>query len=404
MFSKHVRKNISAYCHGELSTEESRVFAEHIIACNKCRNEFEQIKEGIKLAEQLPLVSAPDSLWTGIVPLLGAQKVRELPVSRRAFFDAWQAKAGIAAALLLALGFGLYSLVRRTQKNSESAEAFWNVERLNGAPLIGHSAIESKGKLRIGQWLETDAASRAQIEVGSIGQVQVDPNTRVRLVQTQPTEHRLELAQGKMSALIWAPPKLFFVDTPSAVAADLGCAYTLEVDEQGRGLLRVTAGWVALELRDRESMVPAGAACETRPGVGPGTPYFEDASDEFRHALAEVDFDSTAQNSRALSKVLDASRRRDTLTLWNLLSRVEGPDREHVYQKLASIVSPPAGVTRDGVLRLDQQMLESWRDQLEPVWGSRNLIDKRVVPNPISQAFSALRNGIKRTLGNLKNH
>ena len=57
---------------------------------------------------------------------------------------------------------------------------------------------------------------------------------------------------------------------------------------QGASLLHVTSGWVALQLKDRESMVPAGAACATRPGIGPGTPYFEDASQTFRTALIET--------------------------------------------------------------------------------------------------------------------
>ena len=63
MFSKHVTKDISAYCHGELSSEESKQFAEHIISCAKCRTKFEEVKLGIKLAEQLPQLSAPDHLW-----------------------------------------------------------------------------------------------------------------------------------------------------------------------------------------------------------------------------------------------------------------------------------------------------------------------------------------------------
>ena len=126
-----------------------------------------------------------------------------------------------------------------------------------------------------------------------------------------------------MSARIWAPPRLFFVDTPSAVAADLGCAYTLEVDDAGSSLLRVTSGWVALELKDRESIVPAGAACETRPGVGPGTPYFEDCAGDFRNALEKVDFHSSEiERADALKVLLSQARPRDTLTLWHLLSRV----------------------------------------------------------------------------------
>ena len=182
-----------------------------------------------------------------------------------------------------------------------------------------------------------------------------------------------------MSAKIWAPPRLFFVDTPSAVAADLGCAYTLEVDDAGASLLHVTAGWVALQLRDRESIVPAGAACATRPGIGPGTPYFEDASTLFKTALTKLDFepsDTEWSKIPALDLVLTESRPRDTLTLWHLLYRVEGADRIRVYERMASLAPPPKDVTREGVLRLDDQMLHLWKGYLENGWSNDSDLKK----------------------------
>lgn len=363
MFAKHVTRDISAYCHGELSPEASRQFAEHIISCAKCRSEFEEIKLGIKLAEQLPLVEAPESLWAGIEAQLGKQ--RRTALTRRS----WQTRvAAIAAAFLVVGGLGVWWLWGNGSKN-HLAKASWQVQSLNGAPLIANKKMAAQAQLGVGEWLETDGNSRAQIAVSSIGRVDIDENTRVRLVETEPTEHRLELARGKMSAMIWAPPRLFFVDTPSAVAADLGCAYTLEVDDQGVGLLRVTTGWVALELKDRESIVPAEAACETRPGVGPGTPYFEDASAEFRKALESFDFESDpATRAAALEVMLNQARARDTLTLWHLLARVDGEDRARVYERIAALVPPPEGVTRAGVLRLDQQMLDRWKNVLESSW------------------------------------
>lgn len=366
MFVKHVTRDISAYCQGELSPAEARQFAEHMISCAKCRGEFEEIKLGIKLAEQLPVIEAPDSLWTNIQPALGFERKSSTPNLHR------QTRlAAIAATLLVVGALGVWWFWAR---GSKERLASWQVQSLNGAPLIANQKIAAKGQLRVGEWLETDANSRAQIAVSSIGRVDVDENTRVRLVETAPTEHRLELARGKMSALIWAPPRLFFVDTPSAVAADLGCAYTLEVDDQGAGRLRVTSGWVALELKDRESMVPAEAACETRPGVGPGTPYFEDASKSFQDALSNFDFKlDAAVKAGALNSMLQEARPRDTLTLWHLLARVDGADRVRVYEKIAAFVPPPEGVTREGVLRLDQAMLDQWKVALEPSWFVRLL-------------------------------
>jgi hypothetical protein len=240
------------------------------------------------------------------------------------------------------------------------------VTSLEGAPRVDAATVKGTGRLAIGNWLETDSGSRARLQVADIGQVEVEPDTRVRLVETKLTEHRLELERGRISARIWAPPRLFYVNTPSAVAEDLGCAYTLEVDDGGRSLLRVTHGRVALVLDGRESMVPAGAACATQPGTGPGTPFFEDAPEALVSALARFDFDGGGPG--AIRVVLDHARTRDTLTLWHLLPRVEPAERARVYERLAALDAPPEGVTREGVLALDREMLDAWKEKLDPVW------------------------------------
>lgn len=368
MFSKHVSSLTSAYYHNELPPEQSRRVAEHLIGCPRCRAEFEEIKFGASLAEQLPLMPAPDSLWREIEIAIGRNgRIAPARNSRRVIPFLMQPRFALAALVLVGLVVAVAMFWLR--HTPQPAGRSWNVARLNGAPRIGSALMSDNGKLGIGQWLETDTNSRAQISVSDIGQVEIDSNTRVRLVETKPTEHRLELAQGRLSARISAPPKLFFVNTPSGIAEDLGCAYTLEVDDAGNSLLRVTAGWVALQLKDRESMVPAGAACATRPGIGPGTPYFEDASESFRTELTKVDFESDATAKRkSLDPLLSVARVRDTLTLRHLLGRVNGDDRVRVYERMVELVPPPQGVTREGVLALDQQMLDSWKYKLEFSW------------------------------------
>jgi len=393
MFSRHVTRNISAYCHGEVSAEEAREFTAHIMACTKCRTRFEEIKRGIEFAEQLPGVFAPDSLWRNLETNLG-DSLGETPTGFR--FGYWQTRVAAAAVLLLVAMAGVWWM--RSDKQPPPSINSWEVARLDGTIQIDSAGVKDKGRLGIGQWLETGSNSRAEISVSSIGKVELESNTRVRLVETQPTEHRLELVRGKLSALIWAPPRLFFVDTPSAVAADLGCAYTLEVDEHGASLLRVTTGWVALELNDRESMVPAGAACQTRPGVGPGTPYFEDAAPEFRQSLTKVDFESEfAAKTSALDVMFSHMRPRDTITLWHLLPRVDGVDRVRVFDKIASYAPPPTGVTREGILNLDPHMLDLWRDELEPSWAVTTPIMKKV-----AQTYWRLKRGVERRVDKLK--
>ena len=243
----------------------------------------------------------------------------------------------------------------------------WEVAALAGAPRIGsHRMTGLGGRLTVGQILETDEQSRASLTVPDIGHVDVEPHTRLRLLRARPGHSQLSLERGTIHATIWAPPGVFAVDTPGATAVDLGCRYTLEVDDKGAGLLETTSGWVGFKLGNRESFIPAGAACATRPHIGPGTPYFLDAPGPLREAVARFDFDTGSQPDRhsELSVILAQARKRDAVTVWHLLARVNDEERGAVYDRLAQMVPPPAGVTREGVLQLDRKMLDLWWDQL----------------------------------------
>ena len=166
-----------------------------------------------------------------------------------------------------------------------------------------------------------------------------------------------------MSATIYAPPRLFFVDTPSATAVDLGCAYTLNVDDEGNGELRVTAGSVALEHGRRQSIIRYGMMCLTRRGAGPGTPFAVDAPEPLRTALTRFDFEPAAASS-ALGVVLSLARAEDAVTLWHLLDRSTDAEQREVYTLLAKLAPPPAGVTRDGILAGDVAMRRIWGTEL----------------------------------------
>ena len=242
----------------------------------------------------------------------------------------------------------------------------WTVQSLAGAPSVAGTPIAGPARLPIGETITTDGASRARVDVGSIGIVDVEPNSRVRLLASRVGEHRLALDHGQIRALIWAPPRLFFVNTPSATAIDLGCAYTLNVDHRGWGRLFVESGWVAFQHGGRESFIPKDAVCATRPGVGPGTPSYSDAPPGIAEALTILDFSPTQDVRReaALDTVLALARPKDAFTLWHLLSRGTLAERARVYDRLASLVPPPAGATRAAILRGERPALDAWWNAL----------------------------------------
>lgn len=274
------------------------------------------------------------------------------------------AMAAAAVALIGGIAFMTYG-----RKPLPLAAEGWAVSSISGAPRVGRNAVHAErgpARLGVGQVLETDDHSRASIEASDIGLIEIDQNTRLRLLAMGKERKQIALDHGTIHAHIWAPPGEFVVDTPSAITVDLGCAYTLQVNDSGAGLVRTSLGWVGFKLNGHEAFIPSGAACATRPKVGPGTPYFEDASAELRAALARFDFEDKTSQQRAqdLSTVLSQSRKRDALTLWHLLSRVDEDQRSRVYDRLQMLAPAPAGVTREGILRVDQTMLDQWWNAL----------------------------------------
>lgn len=290
----------------------------------------------------------------GALPALPAR----VPARRQLFAQVTLQILTAAAALVLVAASAWFAFAAR--------QSGWTVQSLEGAPSVAGARIEAPSHLPIGQAVTTDATSRARIAVGSIGLVDVEPNSRIRLITSRAGEQRMRLDHGEISARIWAPPGRFFVNTPAATAVDLGCAYRLRVDNRGWGHVLVESGWVAFEYNGRESFIPKDAVCTTRPGFGPGTPCYADAPAGLEHALTILDFSATDDVRRraALDEVLASVREKDALTLWHLLDRGTSEERGRVYDRMAALVPPPPGVNRDAIVRGDRRQRDDWWNKL----------------------------------------
>lgn len=212
--------------------------------------------------------------------------------------------------------------------------------------------------LSVGETLTTGDET-ALVEVARIGELEVAPHSELTLLSTDSKHHRIALRRGSLAARVWAPPFTFSIDTPAGLASDVGCAFNLRYREGG-GLLHVTSGWVDFDGIDRSSLVPAGAVAELREHLGPGSPYYLDAPREFQDALRTYD----AGNHDVLDRVLAAARPRDAMTLLHLIVRADPRERTMLFDRLAILAPPPAGVTREAVLRGELHPIDLWRTSL----------------------------------------
>ena len=241
------RTSLSRYLDGEVSPSERSEVLRHLDECQSCQRTLGELDLGRLLVARLRLVD----YGAEAEPLPPVRLATNTKLSRER--RPWL-RATVAATALTVITVLVLYLV-----HPGSAE--WRVESLEGSPRVGDRSASPGTALRRGELLETDGESTARLAFDRIGTIDVLPGTRVRVVSANEARQRLTLERGTISARIVAPPRALEVQTPSALAVDLGCSYTLAVDEAGASLLRVASGWVELRSGDRKSLVPAGWEC-----------------------------------------------------------------------------------------------------------------------------------------------
>jgi hypothetical protein len=284
-----------------------------------------------------------------------ADEIARLALWRR--FPRRTTLVALAAAVLVAIGVGIWLV---------PGGDGWEVQILAGAPRIDGELAAGKRRLRPGERLATGDVGRAQLSLQLVGEVDVEPGSEVTLSRSRAGAQRFRLDHGTLEARIWAPPRVFEVDTPAARAIDLGCVYTLSVARGGDGRLAVASGWVALADGARESFVPAGASAALLAGHGPGVPLWDDAPNALRQAVERLDREGdTARRAPWLERALAAARQPDSLTVWHLLARAAPAERPAVADRLAELVPPPPAAPRAAVLAGDRAALDAWWGALE---------------------------------------
>lgn len=243
----------------------------------------------------------------------------------------------------------------------------WFADRLDGRYRV--TGADDTWLVGVGDSVES-SSKRLTMQIADLGEVDLEPASRVRVEDIGGEAHKLYLEEGVIQARIYAEPRLFQVDTPAGLTVDLGCVYRLAVDEAGVSHLRVDSGQVAFEFDGREVYVPAGAACSSLPGRGPGAPVFDWIDPAFKAAVERVEF-AQDPDPEDLAVVLAADDREYALTLWHLLDAPSEELRKGAFELLSKFFPKPPGATDAGLLGADPQMRAAWREEMEPHWRVR---------------------------------
>lgn len=236
-----------------------------------------------------------------------------------------------------------------------SPSTFGSVEKISGYPIIESRVLTDQGVIKIGEKLFTDSESTALLKFGAVGEIEIKPQSEIQITETKSSEYRLILSKGKILARTWVAPKLFSIETPSALITDLGCLYYLAVDEKAFTTIDVKSGWVKVENNNSKSLLPAGTRCYSEISKKPGTPFLNDASVLFKESLFKLDFENGGKSE--LEKLLAEARREDLISLFHLLKYLDQESRSKIYDRISILFKIPQRITREGIISGDNDMM-----------------------------------------------
>ncbi|HEY5926937.1 MAG TPA: FecR domain-containing protein [Kofleriaceae bacterium] len=227
----------------------------------------------------------------------------------------------------------------------------------------------ARGVLPIGGQLDT-GKHEASLTIADIGSAKLGKQTRVRLDRTDSTRHQLALERGHMHAKVIAPPRLFAVTTKHTDVIDLGCEYTIDIDDAGSGGICVMTGLVELATKSKMTVVvPEGACATILAGQRPGLPYARTARVELVDAVRAYD----RAEPGSLERLLALADRRDAITL--IAAAAIDPRASAVLERLMELSPPPdAEISVDSALE-DPNHFGQWRNDILEIyygmWGPR---------------------------------
>lgn len=233
---------------------------------------------------------------------------------------------------------------------------YWTAENIEGKPDIGGKALNEFGRLNKGEWLITDNSSRALLKVGAIGQIDVNSNSKIKLLDANPADNRIFMKEGSIETTVWSNPGVFFIQTSAGTVTDRGGIFSLTVNKKGGDVLYVSSGKAAIEFKGETSVIPSGAACESDPSAGPGIPYFEDSSPGFINAVRK--YNTEREDTAAENGIINLSSKRDVLSLWYLLRTSNRTERGIIFDRIDKLLPLSSGITRTGVVAGRKSMMK----------------------------------------------
>jgi hypothetical protein len=397
MTCEEVHITLNDYIDAQLDSISKNEVETHLRTCDKCFNQYKRLRRFLDKISKVPFTADPPVDFTAKLTeelmKIAESEFPEIPdksksnIKRLKHEQAKQEKLGakernkkitdlskkglpvkssplkliskvlLSIVMLAALFVVGYLIHSYSKKNSP-----WKITVVQGNVLVD-GQMQKNDRISEGQDILTETNSRAIVIVPSIGRIEVEPVTQFKLIKAEDGDNRIGMERGEIQVSSSEQLPAFVTEFKNNIIKFIGGTYRITVNEFGKAKLFIESGFVEIHQNQKIFMIDENYVCELSSEALPSIPYRLDANDIFREEVKRIE--SGAYTRSSIDVLINTARNVDALTLLAVIPRVNEQERVSLYDRIYSFYKPPLNATFEGIIKLDQKMLEAYFREIE---------------------------------------
>jgi hypothetical protein len=214
----------------------------------------------------------------------------------------------------------------------------------------------------LNQKITTSENGSVVIAIPKLGKLSLEPRTEIQLLNDKENSSRVYLYKGKVTVTTFVQNRQFSVETLNAAFTENLTDFSVEQLSSGITHVKINSGLLTINLANEVFKLPGKYRCDILTKNSYNIPVHLDASIGFINGIK--DFEIGNISIEIISRILDAASDKDIFSLWHLIKKANRIYRPLIFDRLNSLSPAPEKVKKDGVIQLDDEMMNTWLEKM----------------------------------------
>jgi hypothetical protein len=266
-------------------------------------------------------------------------------------------KTPLALIIILLLCVGGYFLYDYFSTNLP-----WQVKAVYGQYQVGNAF--NKKVIDLNEKLITQDSTKVTINIPTAGTIDVRSYSSIQVVKGKTGDNIISLLGGKIDAACNVDRPGVEIKTIQATLDVIGGDFTASLTDLGDLFISTGNGIVNISNNRETVRLVRDHICKVLGNGDIGIPYYFDTDPRFIELLDKISFGNGSITD--VDILLNMATPLDGISLLYLLKAARNSsDRLPIFLKLNELYPIVPGITQDGILNLDLEMIELWQNDIE---------------------------------------